>query len=85
MEIIDPSEFVPGDIFREKEFREAIGRVDWSRYHDKPVLVQGCSKTPIPTWAYLIITSELRPFAKSISYGELKSPIPVYGKLGVSV
>ncbi len=82
MEIIDPSMFIPGSIFREKDFRDAISQKDWSIFQGKPVLIQGCSKVPIPTWAYLVITAELMSVAKSISYGEPKRPIPVYGKLG---
>jgi hypothetical protein len=37
---------------------------------------------PIPQWAYLVIAARLAPIAKSIHYGEVKSPIPVLGKLG---
>jgi len=85
MEAVDPREFLSSGMFRESDFREAVRRFDWSRYQDKPVLVQGCGGVPIPTWAYLVITAELTPYAKSISYGELKSPIPVYGKLVASV
>ena len=33
----------------------------------------------------LVIMAELTPYAKSISYGELKSPIVVSGKLGSAV
>lgn len=84
MEVVEPRAFVSGGMFREKDFREAIRAFGWSKFQGKPVLIQGCGDIPIPTWAYLVITAELAPFAKSISYGELKNPIPVFGKLGVS-
>lgn len=84
MEVIDPRSFLSSDMFREKEFREAVKRLDWSRYKGKPVLVQGCSSAPIPTWAYLVITAEVAPYAKSVSFGELKNPVPVFGKLGAA-
>jgi hypothetical protein len=84
MEVVDPREFVPGAMFREKDFREAVLKFDWSRFRDKTVLVQCCGSLTLPTWAFLVITAELTPYAKSISYGELKSPIPVYGQLGSS-
>ena len=84
MELIGPREFVTGGMFREKDFREAVDRWDWSRYAGKPVLVEGCSDTPIPQWAFLVITARLVPIAKSVSYGELSRPIPVWGKLGAS-
>ena len=86
MEIVEPRDFVAGGMFREKDFREAVAKFDWSKYKDKPVLIQGCaSKLTFPTWAFLVITAELAPYAKSISYGELSRPIPVSGKLGEPV
>lgn len=84
MEIVDPRDFFSKDLFREKEFREAVEKHDWSQYRDKPVLIQGCSTT-IPTWAYLVFAAKLFPMAKSISYGELSRPIPVSGQLGTAV
>jgi hypothetical protein len=85
MEIVDPQSFTSGGMFREKDFRESIKAFDWKQFQGKPVLLQGCGKVLLPTWAYLVIMAELTPVAKSISYGELKSPIPVFGKLGATV
>jgi hypothetical protein len=85
MEIVEPRDFTAAGAFREKDFREAVQKFDWSKYKDKPVLIQGCGSVTLPTWAYMIIATELFPYAKSISYGELKSPIPVSGKLGAPV
>jgi hypothetical protein len=85
MEIVEPRDFLTGGQFREKDFREAVQRFDWSRYQGKPVLIQGCSSITLPTWVFLVITAELVPFAKSISYGEVKNPIPVVGKLGATL
>jgi hypothetical protein len=84
MEVIEPSEFLSSGMFREKDFRDAIKKFDWTKFQGKPVLIQGCASI-LPIWAYLVIMAELVPFAKSVSYGELKSPIPVLGKLGASV
>ena len=84
MEVLGPRDFIKGGIFREADFREAVDRWDWSKYTGKPVLVEGCSDTPVPQWAFLVITARLAAIAKSISYGELSRPIPVYGKLGSS-
>ena len=85
MEVVDPRVFFSGGMFREKDFRESIKTFNWVQYQDKPVLIQGCGSVPFPTWAYLIIMAELTPHAKSISFGELKSPIPVSGKLGAPI
>jgi hypothetical protein len=85
MEIVEPRDFVAGGSFRESAFREAIKSFDWAQYKDKPVLIQGCASITLPTWAFLVITAELAPYAKSISYGEVKNPIPIAGKLGASI
>jgi hypothetical protein len=84
VEVIGPREFTSGGIFREKDFREAVERWDWSRYAGKPVLIEGCANFPIPQWAFLVIAARLAPIAKSISYGEVSRPIPVMGQLGVA-
>jgi hypothetical protein len=82
MEIVDPKDFIPGGLFREKNFREAVDQFDWSQFQGKAVLVQGCESVTLPTWAFLILTARLVPVAKSVSYGELSRPIPVHGQLG---
>lgn len=84
MEIVDPREFT-GDIFREDDFRAKVKQFNWTQFQGKPVLVQGCGTKILPTWVFLVITAELTPYAKSISYGETARPIPIFGKLGSSV
>jgi hypothetical protein len=81
VDVVDPRELLSGGMFREVSFREAIQSFEWNKFQGKPVLIQGCP-TPIPIWAYLLIMSKLIPYAKSISYGEVKSPITVHGTLG---
>lgn len=49
-------------------------------YLDKRVVVKGCGELSIPETAYLEVTSKLRPYAKSIMYGEPCSTVPVYKK-----
>ena len=85
MEIVEPRDFLAGGVFREKDFREAVKAFDWSKYRDKPVLIQGCASLTLPTWVFLVLTAQLVPLAKSISYGEIKNPIPVSGKWGAPV
>ena len=85
MEIVEPRDFLAAGVFREKDFREAVKAHDWSKYRDKPVLIQGCASITLPTWVFLVITAQLVPLAKSISYGEIKNPIPVSGTLGATV
>lgn len=82
METVDPRDLIAGGIFRESDFRTAVKAFDWTKFRDKPVLIQGCGTKTLPTWVFLVVTAELAPYAKSISYGEIARPIPVYGKLG---
>lgn len=59
-----------------------IDRIDFSMYADKRVVVKGCGEIPVPESAYVYITGKLRPFAKSIMYGEPCSTVPIYKKKG---
>ncbi len=54
--------------------------VDGEAYTDKRVVVKGCGEVDIPEEAYVEITNILRPFAKSIMYGEPCSTVPIYKK-----
>jgi hypothetical protein len=52
--------------------------VKGEEYTDKRVVVKGCGEVSIPEAAYVEITNILRPFVKSIMYGEPCSTVPVY-------
>ena len=54
--------------------------VNGEEYTDKRVVVKGCGDVTIPETAYVEITNKLRPFAKSIMYGEPCSTVPIYKK-----
>lgn len=47
-------------------------------YTDKRVVVKGCGDVKIPEAAYVAITNMLRPFVKSIMYGEPCSTVPIF-------
>jgi hypothetical protein len=51
-----------------------------AEYTDKRVVVKGCGDISIPETAYVEITNQLRPFVKSIMYGEPCSTVPIYKK-----
>ncbi|MEO8172431.1 MAG: DUF2480 family protein [Sediminibacterium sp.] len=57
-----------------------LDAVKGEEYTDKRVVVKGCGDVSIPEAAYVEITNKLRPFAKSIMYGEPCSTVPIYKK-----
>jgi len=79
-EVIDMADFLDGGILREKSFREKIASINWEEYKDKKVVLKGCDKIPVPTWAYLVIATNLAPHVKRIFWGEPCSAVPVYSR-----
>lgn len=65
---------------KKKILLQSISQMKLDDYEDKRVVVKGCGEEPIPEEAYLLITTRLRPIAKSIMYGEPCSTVPVYKK-----
>jgi len=52
--------------------------INGEEYTDKRIVVKGCGDIAIPEAAYVEITNQLRPFAKSIMYGEPCSTVPIF-------
>ena len=61
-------------------YQEILSSIDYSKYRDKPVIIKGCSKKPVPETAYILAMQHLQPVAKSIMYGEACSAVPLYKK-----
>ena len=61
-------------------YQEILSTLDYSKYQDKPVILKGCSKKPVPESAYIMAIQKLQPVAKSIMYGEACSAVPLYKK-----
>lgn len=61
-------------------FQKKIDAIDTTSFIDKRVVIKGCGDIKIPESAYLAITTKLRPYVKSIMYGEPCSTVPVYKK-----
>jgi hypothetical protein len=59
-------------------YQEILATIDYSVYKDKPVIIKGCSKKPVPESAYIIAAQKLQPYAKSIMYGEACSAVPLF-------
>lgn len=59
---------------------KALESFDGEKYLDERVIIKGCGAKPVPASAYLDITRKLRPYAKSIMFGEACSTVPVFKK-----
>lgn len=59
-------------ILKEKDFRFLVKDHNWSQYKDSYVALTCSTDAIIPSWAYMLITTELASFAKKIIIGNLK-------------
>jgi hypothetical protein len=69
---IDVSQWLFNDlVLKEKEFRTALENYNWAQYKEEYVALICTSEAIIPSWAYLLITVKLKPYAKKIVVGSL--------------
>lgn len=61
-----------GIILKEKDFREHIKNHDWSQYKDAYVALTCSEDAIIPSWAYLLLSTELNPYTKKTVVGNLE-------------
>lgn len=61
-------------------FQDILNNIDVSSFKGKPIIIKGCSKKPVPQNAYIMLTTKLKPIARSIMYGEACSSVPLYKK-----
>lgn len=59
-------------------YQEILSKIDYSVYKNKPVIIKGCSRKPVPMNAYLLAAQYLNGNAKSIMYGEACSAVPLF-------
>jgi len=61
-------------------FNSQLSTINPNEYKDAKLVVKGCSKFPVPLYAYGELTRMLLPYASSIMFGEPCSTVPVYKK-----
>lgn len=59
-------------------YSEILSKLDYSIFIDKPIILKGCSKKPVPQSAYILAVQQLQNYAKSILFGEACSAVPLY-------
>lgn len=60
-----------GIILKEKDFRSFIKNHDWSQYQGKNIAIICSADAIVPTWAYMLLSVALQPFASSVFFGSL--------------
>ena len=60
-----------GQILIEKQFREAVSNNSWHEFKDAYVAINCSADAIIPSWAYLLVSAYLVPYAKSVVVGDL--------------
>ncbi|WP_299676001.1 DUF2480 family protein [uncultured Tenacibaculum sp.] len=61
-----------GLLLKEKDFREHVKNHDWSQYNGAYVALYCATDAIIPSWAYLLVSTELNQFAKKVVIGNLE-------------
>lgn len=61
-----------GFILREKEFRAYMAQHNWEQYRDTYVALTCSTDAIVPGWAYMLISTQLQPFAKRVAIGDLE-------------
>jgi hypothetical protein len=59
-------------------FAESLSKLDVSQFRDARVVVKGCGDVPVPVNAYVMLSAKLRPYVKSLMYGEPCSTVPLF-------
>lgn len=62
-----------GLILREKDFREFVKTHDWSQYEGKNIAIVCTADAIVPTWAYMLLASKMRPYANEVVFGTLET------------
>ncbi len=66
------------DALEQYLFDKALQQIDPHEFKDRPVVVKGCSKVPVPLFAYGEIVKMMKGVARSIMYGEPCSTVPLF-------
>ncbi|MDF2447674.1 MAG: hypothetical protein K0R26_178 [Bacteroidota bacterium] len=60
-------------ILKEKDFREFVKQHNWENYRDKFVAITCSADAVVPTWAFMLVSISLEPFAQKIIFGSLET------------
>lgn len=58
-----------GIVLKEKDFRQFVKEFDWTQYKGKNVAVFCSADAIVPSWAYMLVATRLKPIANLIAFG----------------
>jgi len=61
-----------GLILKEKDFRDFIKAHNWPQYTGQHVAITCSADAVVPTWAFMLLSIALQPFAVTIVFGTLE-------------
>lgn len=59
-------------VLKEKDFRDYISQHNWEQYQNKFIAITCSVDAIVPSWAFMLITTALQPFARKIIFGNLE-------------
>ena len=59
-------------ILKEKDFRDKLKAHSWEIYKDKFVALTCSADAVVPTWAFMLVATQLKPLVKKLSFGNLQ-------------
>jgi hypothetical protein len=60
-----------GLILKENDFRDFIKMYDWSQHTSKHIAIVCSADAIIPTWAFMLLSIALQPYASTVVFGSL--------------
>lgn len=60
-------------ILKEKDFRAFVKEHNWQQYEGKNVALTCTADAVIPTWAYMLLTTAISPYANLVVFGNLEA------------
>jgi len=61
-----------GIILKEKDFRESVNNHKWEQYKDCYLVLTCSTNAIIPSWAYLLVSTQLVEFTRKVVVGNLE-------------
>lgn len=61
-----------GLVLKEKDFRDFIKTHNWQQYQNKFVAITCSTDAIVPTWAYMLMATALKPYAKLFFFGSIE-------------